>query len=97
MSSNISQAPQGPVPARLTNFTATNTTPQTASSSRNTESRLYELSKPFLDNDPNTISWSRVDLVRGISSSSERPTAMIILNQPITRIDIFLRAWSACT
>ena len=68
--------------------------PPRRSTSSRSKSRLRQLAKPFLDNDPDLTPWSCVDLVQGIAS--ERPTAMIILNQPITRKDIFLRAWSAC-
>ena len=57
------------------------------------KSRIHQLAKPFLEADPDLTPWTCVDLVQGIPG--ERPYAMVILNQPITRKDIFLRAWSA--
>jgi hypothetical protein len=66
--------------------------PRRAASSRS-KSRIHQLAKPFLDQDPDLTPWTCVDLIQGIAG--ERPYAMIILNQPITRKDVFLRAWSA--
>lgn len=57
------------------------------------KSRLPSLAEPYLKETPNANTWSCVDLLQGIPG--ETPYAMIILNQPITRKDIFLRAWAA--
>ncbi|GFZ44706.1 hypothetical protein JCM24511_02430, partial [Saitozyma sp. JCM 24511] len=43
---------------------------------------------------PSARLWSCVDIFSPTRSS---PYAMIILNQPITRPDIFFRAWRSCT
>lgn len=66
--------------------------PRRAASTRS-RSKLDSLARPILDADPDVKPWSCVDLMQG--QSGQRPYAMIILNQPITRKDIFLRAWSA--
>jgi hypothetical protein len=66
--------------------------PRRATSSKS-KSSIQQLAKPFLEADPDLTPWTCVDLVQGISG--ERPYAMVILNQPVTRKDIFLRAWSA--
>jgi len=67
--------------------------PPRRATSAKSKSRIHQLAKPFLEADPDLTPWTCVDLVQGISG--ERPYAMVILNQPITRKDIFLRAWSA--
>lgn len=54
---------------------------------------MQTLARPILDQDPSVTAWTCVDLIQGLPGP--RPYAMIILNQPITRKDIFLRAWAA--
>jgi len=68
--------------------------PPRRNTSSKSKSRIDQLARPFLDRDPDLTPWTCVDLVQGIPG--ETPYAIIILNQPITRKDIFLRAWSAC-
>jgi hypothetical protein len=57
------------------------------------KSKMRQLAKSFLAQDPDLVAWTCVDLIQGLAG--EREYAMVILNQPITRKDIFLRAWSA--
>jgi len=55
--------------------------------------KLADLARPYLARDPNVRQWSCVDLLSG--TAKRKRYAMIILNQPITRKDVFLRAWDA--
>ena len=72
-----------------TSTSASNAGPTTTRS----KSKLQTLTRQILDDDPSITPWTCVDLIQGIPGP--RPYAMIILNQPITRKDIFLRAWAA--
>ena len=58
------------------------------------KSSFQSAAKPWIEKDPAAKLWSCVDVVNG--ETPKRPYAMIVLNQPITRKDIFLRAWNAC-
>lgn len=55
--------------------------------------KLAALVRPHLDQNPDTKVWSCTDLLSG--TARQESYAMIILNQPITRKDVFLRAWDA--
>ena len=47
----------------------------------------------LLENDPDIQYWSCADLLSG--AGKKRPYTLVILNQPITRKDVFIRAWNA--
>ncbi|ORX41277.1 Thiamin pyrophosphokinase [Kockovaella imperatae] len=52
------------------------------------------IAKRHAAQDPNVLLWSCTDLLSNKGSRKNR-YAMIILNQPITRKDVFVRAWAA--
>jgi hypothetical protein len=56
-------------------------------------STFKSAAQKYVKREKDCTMWSVVDLLAG-----ERKTryAMVILNQPITRIDIFKKAWRAC-
>ena len=54
---------------------------------------LAALVRPYLVRNPDTKLWSCVELLSG--APKRKIYAMIILNQPVTRKDVFLRAWDA--
>jgi hypothetical protein len=67
--------------------------PPRRSVSLRSKSRIQALARPIREHEPDTTAWTCVDLIQGVPGN--RPYAMIILNQPIARKDIFLRAWAA--
>jgi thiamine pyrophosphokinase len=67
--------------------------PKKRNMGRNSSDRLVSLAKPYLAAEPQINLWSCVEILRG--APHPRSYAMIILNQPITRKDTFMRAWGA--
>lgn len=50
--------------------------------------------KPYLAADPGIMLWSCANLLSAAEATAQY--AMVIVNQPITRKDVFLRAWDSC-
>lgn len=73
--------------------------PRRRQSTRTTK-HFQQLVRPYLADDPSTKVWSCASF---LTASSKRPStggakinAVIVLNQPITRKDVFIRVWNAC-
>lgn len=67
--------------------------PPTRARSVRIAGKMDTYAQSYLQKEPGTNLWSCVDLLSG--KAKQKPYAMIILNQPITRKGVFLRAWDA--
>lgn len=83
-SSNSASASSTPVPG-----------PRTSSMSAPAASSFMQTAEKYRREDPGLRTWSLTGLLSDTGRPLRNPLAMIILNQPITRLDTLRRAWAA--